>query len=78
MIESRVRKQSAMQVIGCRFETVTCSFLLAGPTIAEVGLPNPASPWLTDKAWVEIVNLSHLKTYSVSELCMRNWACPTL
>ncbi len=32
--------------------------------MSEVGRPNPAPAWLTDKAWVEIVNLSGLKTFA--------------
>ncbi|KAG2439747.1 hypothetical protein HYH02_010624 [Chlamydomonas schloesseri] len=35
-------------------------FLLAGPTTSELSQPNPAPDWLTDKAWNELLNLSHL------------------
>lgn len=38
-------------------------FLLAGPTTSELSQPNPAPDWLTDKAWNELLNLSHLPTF---------------
>jgi dynein heavy chain len=40
-------------------------FLLAGPTSSDITVPNPAPAWLTDKAWVEVLNLAHLKTFQV-------------
>ena len=38
-------------------------FLLAGPTSSEVTHPNPDPTWITDKAWVEILNISHLPVF---------------
>eukprot|EP00798_Chlamydomonas_sp_ICE-L_P022533 gene22533-29660_t len=38
-------------------------FLLAGPTSSEVTKENPAHPWLTDKSWIEVLNLAHLPEY---------------
>ena len=38
-------------------------FLLAGPTSSEVSQPNPAPEWLTDKSWIEIVNMSRLQAF---------------
>ena len=39
-------------------------FLLAGPTSSDVTKENPAPGWLTEKSWVEVLNLAHLKTYA--------------
>ncbi|GMH32802.1 hypothetical protein BSKO_00636 [Bryopsis sp. KO-2023] len=38
-------------------------FLLTGPTSSEVTSPNPASEWLTEKSWVEILNLAKLPNF---------------
>ena len=35
-------------------------FLLAGPTNTDLTKPNPAPGWLTDKCWVEFLNISKL------------------
>lgn len=39
--------------------------MLAGATSSEMSHPNPAPEWLTDKVWVELLNLSNLKTFAV-------------
>ncbi len=39
-------------------------FLLAGPTSSVLTSPNPASDWLTDKVWVELLNLSTLPHFT--------------
>jgi dynein heavy chain len=39
-------------------------FLLAGPTSSEVSKPNADPSWLTEKAWVEVLNLSQLSNFS--------------
>lgn len=39
-------------------------FLLSGPTNSELTKPNPASAWLTDKSWVEVLNLSTLPAFA--------------
>jgi len=38
-------------------------FLLAGPTSTELTSPNPAPTWLTDKCWIELLNLSKLDAF---------------
>ena len=38
-------------------------FLLAGPTDTNISEPNPAPEWVTEKVWVEIVNMSRLPAY---------------
>ena len=38
-------------------------FLLAGPTDTNVTEPNPAPSWVTEKVWVEIVNLAKLPAF---------------
>jgi hypothetical protein len=45
-----------------------CRFLLAGPTQSSTSTPNPAPEWLTEKSWVEVVNLSMLRTFQVWQL----------
>ncbi|MEW5298366.1 MAG: hypothetical protein WDW36_001498 [Sanguina aurantia] len=39
-------------------------FLLSGPTNSELTKPNPAPAWLTDKSWVELLNLSTLPAFA--------------
>ena len=39
-------------------------FLLAGPTDTEIAEPNPASAWITEKVWIEIVNCSRLPAFA--------------
>lgn len=39
-------------------------YLLAGPTSAECGAPNPAPEWLTDKAWTEVCNVAALPAFA--------------
>ncbi|GAX80571.1 hypothetical protein CEUSTIGMA_g8008.t1 [Chlamydomonas eustigma] len=39
-------------------------FMLAGPTSSEVTHPNPDPTWITDKSWVELLNLSHLPAFA--------------
>jgi dynein heavy chain len=39
-------------------------FLLAGATDSTMDRPNPAPEWLTDKAWIEILNLSKLERFT--------------
>jgi dynein heavy chain, axonemal len=38
-------------------------FLLAGPTRMDLKMPNPATLWLSDKAWVEIQNMAQLPSF---------------
>jgi len=38
-------------------------FLLAGPTETEIKEPNPAPEWVTEKVWIEIVNVSRLEKF---------------
>ncbi|KAK3247674.1 hypothetical protein CYMTET_42830 [Cymbomonas tetramitiformis] len=38
-------------------------FLLAGPTDTNMSKPNPASDWMTEKVWVEILNISKLTAF---------------
>ncbi|GMH37888.1 hypothetical protein BSKO_05772 [Bryopsis sp. KO-2023] len=38
-------------------------FLLTKPTSSEVTTPNPASEWLTEGSWAEILNLSKLPNF---------------
>nr|AML30859.1 axonemal inner arm dynein heavy chain 3 [Marsilea vestita] len=38
-------------------------FLLAGATSSTMTSPNPASDWLTNKSWVEILNLCKLEKF---------------
>lgn len=38
-------------------------FLLAGPTTSEATQPNPAPEWLTDKCWLEVLNVDMLPEY---------------
>ncbi|GMH37886.1 hypothetical protein BSKO_05770 [Bryopsis sp. KO-2023] len=38
-------------------------FLLIKPTSSEVMTPNPASEWLTEESWAEILNLSKLPNF---------------
>lgn len=40
-------------------------FLLAGPTQTEFdGKPNPAPDWLTEKCWVEVLNMASFPAYT--------------
>ena len=39
-------------------------FFLAGATNPEVSTRNPAPEWLTDKSWIELMNLSALPNFS--------------
>jgi len=38
-------------------------FLLAGPTETEIKELNPAPEWVTEKVWIEIVNVSRLEKF---------------
>lgn len=38
-------------------------FLIAGGAVAAVSLPNPATEWLTDRAWGDILKLTALPKY---------------
>ena len=38
-------------------------FLIAGGATAAVSLPNPATEWLTDRAWGDILKLTALPKY---------------
>jgi dynein heavy chain len=38
-------------------------FLLAGPTDTNISEKNPAPEWITEKVWVEIVNLNNLAAF---------------
>ena len=38
-------------------------FLLAGPTDTNIAEPNPAPDWVTEKVWVELVNLASLPAF---------------
>ena len=38
-------------------------FFLAGPTSSSIDKPNPGAPWLTDKSWIEILNLARLPAF---------------
>ena len=38
-------------------------FLLAGPTSSVVEKTNPGTPWLTEKSWVELLNLAKLPSF---------------
>ena len=38
-------------------------FLIAGGATASVSLPNPATEWLTDRAWGDILKLTALPKY---------------
>jgi dynein heavy chain, axonemal len=39
-------------------------FLLAGPTKLDFEEPNPAQLWMTQKCWLELLNLSQLQAFS--------------
>ena len=41
-----------------RVDPVEWRFLLAGAMSTEISMPNPASEWLTEESWLEILNLS--------------------
>ena len=42
-----------------QIDPVEWRFLLAGAMSTETSMPNPASEWLTEESWVEILNLSN-------------------
>ena len=44
-------------------DAVDYRFLLAGATSTEKSMPNPASKWLTDKSWIEVLNLANLPNF---------------
>lgn len=45
-------------------DPVEWRFLLAGPTTTDITKPNPAPAWLTDKCWVEFLNLTRLEKFA--------------
>jgi dynein heavy chain len=44
-------------------DTSEWRFLLAGPTDTNITEKNPAPEWITEKVWVEVVNVSHLAAF---------------
>ncbi len=55
---------SSLRVATGKIDGREWRFLLAGPTSSEAGVPNPSPDWLTDKSWNELLNLSHLPTFT--------------
>ena len=48
-----------------RVDSAEWRFLLAGPTRTEFdNRPNPAPEWLTDKCWVEVLNVAGLPAFA--------------
>ena len=39
-------------------------FMLAGGSTVPADVPNPASDWLSERAWKEVLMLSNLTTFS--------------
>jgi hypothetical protein len=55
--------QGQSRHIVCPLSAPPHRFLLAGPTSSASSGPNPDPSWLTDKAWVELCNLSALPAF---------------
>ena len=47
-------------------------FLLTGGVALENPFPNPASDWLSDKSWAEVVRVSQLPSFDDFMMNFRN------
>ena len=62
-----LQAQATLGANSVSFDAVEWRFLLSGVTLGPVAAtPNPASQWLTDKSWTQILNLNALPAFQVS------------